>query len=74
MVAADIDESAYPGEEPTTYALRLAAEKSAVVAAQRPAEWVLAADTVVELEGSTCWVPPGWWGETDDHGTLVLRR
>jgi N-methylhydantoinase A len=30
--------------------------------------------TVVELEGSTCWVPPGWWGETDDHGTLVLRR
>jgi N-methylhydantoinase A len=28
----------------------------------------------VELEGSTCWVPPGWAGETDDHGTLVLRR
>jgi N-methylhydantoinase A len=28
----------------------------------------------VELEGSTCWVPPSWSGETDDHGTLVLRR
>jgi N-methylhydantoinase A len=28
----------------------------------------------VELEGSTCWVPAGWRGETDDHGTLVLRR
>jgi N-methylhydantoinase A len=29
---------------------------------------------VVGLEGSTCWVPPGWRGETDDHGTLALRR
>jgi len=29
---------------------------------------------VVALEGSTCWVPPGWRGETDAHGTLVLRR
>jgi len=29
---------------------------------------------VVELEGATCWVPDGWAGETDDHGTLVLGR
>ncbi len=29
---------------------------------------------LVELEGATCWVPAGWSGETDDHGTLVLRR
>jgi N-methylhydantoinase A len=28
----------------------------------------------VKLEGSTCWVPPGWSGTTNDHGTLVLRR
>jgi N-methylhydantoinase A len=28
----------------------------------------------VELEGSTAWIPPGWRGDTDDHGTLVLRR
>ena len=28
---------------------------------------------VLELEGSTAWVPPGWAGETDAHGTLVLR-
>ena len=27
---------------------------------------------LLELEGSTCWVPEGWSGETDDHGTLVL--
>src|SRR6187431_1068924 len=29
---------------------------------------------VLELEGSTAWVPDGWAGETDAHGTLVLRR
>ncbi len=28
----------------------------------------------LELEGSTAWVPSGWAGETDPHGTLVLRR
>jgi N-methylhydantoinase A len=29
---------------------------------------------VVELDGATCWVPAGWAGTTDDHGTLVLER
>jgi N-methylhydantoinase A len=29
---------------------------------------------LVELPGATCWVPEGWSGETDAHGTLVLRR
>jgi N-methylhydantoinase A len=29
---------------------------------------------LLELSGSTCWVPEGWSGETDEHGTLVLRR
>ena len=29
---------------------------------------------VLELEGSTAWVPEGWAGETDAHGTLVLGR
>ena len=29
---------------------------------------------VLELEGATTWVPAGWAGETDPHGTLVLRR
>ncbi len=28
----------------------------------------------LELEGATAWVPAGWAGETDRHGTLVLRR
>ncbi|HEX4746069.1 MAG TPA: hydantoinase/oxoprolinase family protein [Gaiellaceae bacterium] len=29
---------------------------------------------VLELDGATAWVPEGWAGETDPHGTLVLRR
>ncbi|HLM34196.1 MAG TPA: hydantoinase/oxoprolinase family protein [Gaiellaceae bacterium] len=29
---------------------------------------------LVRLEGATCWVAEGWSGETDGHGTLVLRR
>jgi N-methylhydantoinase A len=29
---------------------------------------------LVPLPGSTCWVSEGWHGETDDDGTLVLRR
>jgi N-methylhydantoinase A len=28
----------------------------------------------LELEGATTWIPPGWAGETERHGTLVLRR
>ena len=29
---------------------------------------------VVELPGATTWIPAGWEGETDTHGTLMLRR
>jgi N-methylhydantoinase A len=29
---------------------------------------------VLELDGATAWVPRGWAGDTDEHGTLVLRR
>jgi N-methylhydantoinase A len=29
---------------------------------------------LVELHGATCWVPADWHGETNDDGTLVLRR
>jgi N-methylhydantoinase A len=28
----------------------------------------------VDLAGATCWVPGGWAGHTDRHGTLVLER
>src|SRR4051795_1920005 len=29
---------------------------------------------VLELPGSTCWVPMGWSGDTNADGTLVMRR
>ena len=29
---------------------------------------------LLELEGATAWIPAGWSGETDAHGTLVLAR
>ena len=28
----------------------------------------------VDLDGATVWIPDGWSGETNDDGTLVLRR
>ena len=28
---------------------------------------------VLELPGATCWVPSGWQGQSDAHGTLVLE-
>jgi N-methylhydantoinase A len=30
--------------------------------------------TVVELEGATCWIPPGWVGVRDGNSTLVVTR
>jgi N-methylhydantoinase A len=42
-----------------------------LVAAERRA---VVGPAVLELPGATCWVPPGWAGETDAHGTLVLER
>jgi N-methylhydantoinase A len=30
--------------------------------------------TVVELDGATCWLPPGWEGVRDGNSTLVLTK
>ncbi|MEM7048776.1 MAG: Maf family protein [Acidobacteriota bacterium] len=45
----DLDESHRAGETPEVFVARLAREKAA--AAARPGEWVLAADTVVVIDG-----------------------
>ena len=42
-----------------------------LVAADRS---VVAGPELVELSGASCWVPDGWAGSTDEHGTLVLER
>jgi septum formation protein len=47
--AADLDETPWPGEDPAATVLRLAQEKAAAQA--HPGELVLAADTVVVIDG-----------------------
>jgi septum formation protein len=48
----DLDETPLPGEEPRAYVLRLAREKAAArVRLGKPGELVLAADTIVVLDG-----------------------
>jgi len=52
VTPADVDETVAPGESGPDAAVRLAREKAAVAAARRPEDWVLAADTLVLLDGS----------------------
>ena len=47
--AADVDERVLPGETPESFVLRLAVDKARAVAAQRPDQMVIAADTAVVL-------------------------
>ena len=51
---ADVDESVRPGEAPVAYAVRVASAKACAVAArpEHAGAWVLAADTVVHLDGT----------------------
>jgi septum formation protein len=49
--AADIDERPMAHETATAVVSRLAGEKARAVAARRPEAWILAADTLVELDG-----------------------
>ncbi len=47
----EIDETPAAGEDPIPHARRLAREKAEAVAQRHPGEWVLAADTLVLLDG-----------------------
>ncbi len=47
----DLAENILPGETAEAAARRLAAEKAAIAAAREPGHWVLAADTLVFLDG-----------------------
>ena len=58
---AHVDETLRSGETPPDYALRLAREKAATVAARHSPAWVLGADTVVVLDGEVL-------GKPDDAG------
>ena len=50
--AADVDETPLPGEAPDALVCRLCRAKAAAVAERHPGEVVLAADTLVVLEGA----------------------
>ena len=51
IAAADIDESAHPGEAPADLAVRLAADKAAAVAAIHPEAIVIGSDQVAARSG-----------------------
>lgn len=51
VLAADIDETPLPNEDPAAYVERLAIEKARAVFAMRPAALVLGADTTVTIDG-----------------------
>jgi septum formation protein len=65
--AVDLDESPRPGEKPRAYVLRLAREKAAARA--EPGELVLAADTVVVVDGEILGKP-----KDPDDARRMLRR
>ncbi len=60
--------------------VELVSVRTADVVPGPPIELVMAArrsatgPELVALDGATCWVPDGWAGATDSHGTLVLER
>ncbi|HTM20830.1 MAG TPA: Maf family protein, partial [Kofleriaceae bacterium] len=64
-----IDETPHLAERPSACALRLASEKAAVAAALLPGRWVLAADTVVEIDGVILGKP-----ESAAEAGAMLRR
>ena len=64
---ADIDERPQPGEDPAQHVERLAREKAAAVAAKAPQACVLAADTIVVLDGEILGKP-----RNDGHARAML--
>jgi septum formation protein len=51
VMPADVDESALPGERPAPHAERLARAKAGTLAAREPDALVIAADTIVVIDG-----------------------
>ena len=66
--AADVDETPRPGELPLDLVMRLSREKALSVAARRPGATVLAADTIVVLDGAILGKPAG-----ADEATAMLQ-
>ena len=69
VLPADIDETPLAGELPRPHAERLAREKAAVVAEREPNAVVIAADTIVVVDGEILGKPA-----SDEEATAMLRR
>lgn len=69
VAPTDVPEDPLPGETAEAAARRLAAEKAARAAEKAPASWVLAADTLVFLDGATLGKP-----RDDTEAGAMLRR
>ena len=67
--AADVDESVLPGESGHQAAERLARAKAAAAASRNPGAWVLAADTLVLIDGVVLGKP-----RDDAEAAEMLRR
>jgi septum formation protein len=65
---SDVDETQRPGEVPLDYVRRVAAAKAAACV-RGPDEWVLAADTIVELDGDVLGK-----ATADAEAAAMLRR
>jgi septum formation protein len=68
VLPADIDETPFAGEMPRPHAERLAREKAAVVAAREPDAIVIAADTIVVVDGDILGKP------TDEAAAAMMLR
>jgi septum formation protein len=66
---AEVDETILDGEGPEAAVSRLAGAKAAAVAGRRLDDWVLAADTLVFLDGEILGKP-----RDDDDASAMLRR
>jgi septum formation protein len=69
VVPAHLEEARLPGEPPTAYAERTAREKAAAVAARRPGNHVIAADTIVVVDEDVLGKP----ADVDEAVAMLLR-
>jgi septum formation protein len=56
-MASGVDETPRPAERAIDFALRIARNKAREISGRRPADWVLAADTVVVVDGQSLGKP-----------------
>ncbi len=69
VIPADIDEAYLPGEAPVAHAERLARGKAETIAQVAPAALVIAADTIVVIDGQVLGKP-----RDETHAGAMLRQ